>query len=325
MTELMRAVTSRKYGGPEVMRCEQIERPVPKEDQVLIKVAASSVNPYDWHLLRGKPWLLRAAEKSFWKPKHQVLGADIARTVAAVGAKVTKFNPGDDVFGDIGTGAFAQYACATPDLLTLKPNHVSFADAGVVGIAGLTALQALRDWAGVKPGDKVLVNGASGGVGAYAVQIAKILGAEVTAVCSTANVELVRGLGADHVIDYKRDDFTTADARYEVVLDLAANRSIGDIKHVMAPKSTWLHVGYNLGTMLKIGVFGRLLFSKSGKSAVIKIAEVRADDLVTLGKMLASGQIRSVIDRTYPLNDTPKAIEYIETMRAKGKVAIAID
>lgn len=324
MTELMQAVTSRIYGGPEVMCTERIERPVPDADQVLIKVAASSVNPYDWHFLRGEPWLMRLAEKSLFKPKHIVLGADIAGTIMAVGANVKKFKPGDDVFGDIGAGAFAQYACSTPDKLTLKPEHVSFADAGVVGIAGLTALQALRDWAGVTAGDKVLVNGASGGVGTYAVQIAKALGAEVTGVCGTTNLELVRGLGADHVIDYKAEDFTRAGTRYDVVLDLAANRTIGDVKNVLAPTGKWILVGFNLGTMLTVGVFGRWLFRDAGKSAVIKITEILADDLATLGEMLTSGQIRSVIDRTYPLKDIPKAIEYVETLRAKGKVAIAV-
>lgn len=324
MTELMRAVTSRRYGGPEVMHTERIERPVADADQVLIKVAASSVNPYDWHSLRGEPWLVRLAEKSFFKPKNIVLGADISGTIVAVGENVGKFNPGDEVFGVIDTGAYAELACSTPDKLTLKPGNVSFADAGVVGIAGLTALQALRDWAGVKEGDSVLVNGASGGVGTYAVQIAKVLGAEVTAVCSTTNLELVRDLGADQVIDYKVEDFTGAETRYDVVLDLAANRSVDDVKSVMTPSGKWILVGFNMATMIKVGLFGRWLFRDSGQSAVIKIADVLAEDLVTLGEMLAAGQIRSVIDRTYPLEDTPKAIEYIETMRAKGKVAIAV-
>lgn len=325
MSEQMQAVTSRRYGGPEVMRYERIERPVPDADQVLIKVAASSVNPYDWHSLRGEPWLVRLAGKSFFKPPHIVLGADVAGTIVSVGANVETFKPGDAVFGDIETGAFAQYACSTADKLTLKPDNVSFADAGVVGIAGLTALQALRDWAGVTEGDRVLVNGASGGVGTYAVQIAKVLGAEVTAVCSTPNQKLVRDLGADHVIDYKVEDFTRAGPRYDVVLDLAANRSIGDITRVMAPSGKWLLVGFKLSTMLAVGLFGRWLVRDAGRSAVIKIAEVVAADLAILGNMLASGRIRSVIDRTYPLKDTAGAIEYIETMRARGKVAIAVD
>lgn len=324
MTELMQAVTSRRYGGPEVMCHERIERPVPNADQVLIKVEASSVNPYDWHFLRGEPWLMRLAERSLFTPKHLVLGADIAGTVTAVGANVEAFTPGDEVFGVAGAGGFAQFACSTPDKLTLKPQNVSFADAGVVGIAGLTALQALRDWAGVKAGDRVLINGASGGVGTYAVKIAKTFSAEVTAVCSTTNLDLVRSLGADHVIDYKTEDFTRAGPLYDVVLDLAANRSVGDVKRIMAPESKWLLVGFNMKTMLAIGIFGRWLFRDAGQSAAIKIAEILADDLATLGAMLASGQIRSVIDRTYPLKDTPGAVEYIETMRAKGKVAIAV-
>jgi len=325
MNERMQAMTSRRYGGPEVMRYEMIERPVPNDGQVLIKVAASSVNPYDWHSLRGEPWLVRLAEKSFFAPRHIVLGADVAGTIVSVGAGVETFKPGDEVFGVIGTGAFAQYACSTADKLTLRPGNVSLPDTGVVGIAGLTALQGLRDWAGVTRGDRVLINGASGGVGTYALQIAKVFGAEVTAVCSAANLNLVRDLGADHVIDYGLEDFTRTGQQYDVVMDLAANRSIGDIKRAMAPSGRWLLVGFNMATMLALGLFGRWLVRDGGRSATIKIAEVVASDLAILGDMLASGKIRSVIDRTYPLKDTAGAIEYIETMRAKGKVAIAID
>jgi len=325
MNERMKAMTSRRYGGPEVMRDEMIERPVPDADQVLIKVAASSINPYDWHSLRGEPWLVRLAEKSFFVPQHIVLGADVAGTIEAVGDNVETFKPGDEVFGVIGTGAFAQYACSTADKLTLKPGNVSLVDAGVVGIAGLTALQALRDWACVTNGDRVLINGASGGVGTYALQIAKVFGAEVTAVCSATNLKLVRDLGADHVIDYEVEDFTRAGQQYDVVMDLAANRSIGDIKRAMAPSGKWLLVGFNMATMLAIGLLGRWLVRDAGRSATIKIAEVVAGDLAILGDMLASRQIRSVIDRTYSLKDTAGAIEYVETMRAKGKVAIAMD
>ncbi|WP_299345487.1 NAD(P)-dependent alcohol dehydrogenase [uncultured Maritalea sp.] len=325
MSDTMQAITSRAYGGPEVMRLEQVERPVPSDDQVLIKVAASSVNPYDWHFLRGSPFFIRLAASGLFKPKNVVLGADVAGVVAGVGRNVKKLKVGDEVFGDIGAAAFAQYAVAKPEKLALKPKEVSFLDAGVVGIAGLTALQAVRDWGEVKAGQKVLVNGASGGVGTYAVQIAKALGAEVTGVCSTPNVALVKSLGADHVIDYKKEDFTQNGVAYDVIIDLAANRSISDTKRAMAPVSKWVLVGFNLKNMLMGGLFGRWLFSEMGKAFVLKVAEVTSEDLETLGAMLASGEIRSVIDRAYPLKDTPIAIEYIETMRAKGKVAIEIE
>lgn len=324
MSDMMQAVTSRTYGGPEVMKFEQIARPVPNAEQVLIKIAATSVNPYDWHFLRGKPFFIRLAASGLMKPKNAVLGADVSGTVEAVGANVTLFKVGDEVFGDVGAGTFAQYTVADPSKLALKPVKVSHIEAGVVGIAGLTALQALRDWAEVKAGQKVLINGASGGVGTYAVQIAKAYGAEVTGVCSTPNVALVRSLGADHVIDYKKEDFTDNGQTYDVIIDLAANRSIADTKRAMAPMSRWVLVGFNLKNMLMGGLFGRWLFSDSGKAFVLKVAEVVPDDLTTLAEMLASGQIRSVIDRTYPLKDTPIAIEYIETMRAKGKVAIEV-
>lgn len=325
MSDKMQAMTSREYGGPEIMKLEELDRPVPKDDQVLIKVAYSSVNPFEWHHLRGEPWLMRIANKALFKPHVYVLGADVSGVVEAVGANVTAFKPGDEVFGDIGFGAFAQYAVGPVKKLVHKPKEVSLEDVGVVGIAGLTALQAVRDWGEVKEGQKVLINGASGGVGTYAVQIAKSYGAEVTAVCSGANVELVKGLGADHVIDYRQEDFTQNGKIYDVIIDLAASRSIKETKRAMAPISRWVHVGFNFKNMILGGLFGRWLFSDSGKSLVIKIADVNVDDLTTLGEMLASGTIRSVIDRTYELKDTPIAVEYSETMRAKGKVAIKIE
>ncbi len=321
---MMKAITSRTYGGPEVMKLEQIDRPVPSADEVLVKVAVSSINPYDWHQLRGEPWIVRAANKAISKPPKVVLGADVSGIVEAVGANVKTFKQGDEVFGDIGFGAFAEYAVADPKRLTLKPAAVSFADAGVVGIAGLTALQAVRDWGQVKQGQKVLINGASGGVGTYAVQIAKSLGAEVTGVCSTSNIELVKSLGADHVIDYKKTDFTQENIKYDVIIDLAANHSISDVKQAMAAKSVWVLVGMNLKNMMLVGLFSRWLFSETGKSAILKIAEVVASDLTRLGELLASGEMRSVVDRTYPLAETPIAVEYVETSRAKGKVGIRI-
>ena len=320
----MQAVTSRTYGGPEIMKFEEIDRPTPGPNEVLIKVAASSVNPYDWHFLRGSPFFIRFAGSGFPKPKHTVLGADVSGTIAAVGEGVTEYQIGDEVFGELESGCWAEYAIAPLDKITAKPETVSHLDAGVVGIAGLTALQAVRDWAQVKKGQSVLINGASGGVGAYAVQIAKYWGAEVTAVCSGRNVELVRELGAEHVIDYQKQDFAERANTYDVIIDTAANRSIKDIKKAMAPRSKWVLVGFNFKNMLLGGLFGRWIFSDSGKEFVMKVAEVNSEDLKTLGELLEKGTVRSLIDRTYPLNETPIAVEYVETMRARGKVAIEV-
>lgn len=320
----MRAMTSRTYGGPEVLKLEDLDRPSPQANEVLIKVAASSVNPYDWHFLRGSPFFIRLMASGFSKPKNIVLGADVSGTIAAVGEGLTEYQVGDEVFGELEGGCWAEYAVASLDKIAKKPQAVSHLDAGVVGIAGLTALQAVRDWAQVKKGQSVLINGASGGVGTYAVQIAKYWGAEVTAVCSGRNAELVRELGADHVIDYQKQDFTERANTYDVIIDTAANRSIKDIKKAMAPRSKWVLIGFNFKNMLLGGLFGRWLFSDSGKEFVMKVAEVNHEDLKTLGELLANGTIRSPIDRTYPLEETPIAVEYVETMRARGKVAIEV-
>jgi NADPH:quinone reductase-like Zn-dependent oxidoreductase len=325
MNTTMKAVTSRIYGGPEVMKLEEVERPTPKSGEVLIKVAASSVNPYDWHFLRGSPFFIRLVESGFLKPKNPILGADVSGTIAAVGPGVTAFKVGDDVFGDIGAGAFAQYAVAPVKKSVPKPKSIPHIETGVIGIAGLTALQAVREWGQVRRGQSVLINGASGGVGVYAVQIAKYLGAEVTGVCSGRNVDMVRDIGADHVIDYQRQDFTERANKYDVIIDLAANRSIKEIKQAMAERSVWVHVGFNFKNMAIGGLFGRWLFSDTGKDFVLKVAEVNQADLQTLGELLAEVHIKSVIDRSYELQDTAIAIEYIETMRARGKVAIRVE
>lgn len=325
MNATMMAVTSRRYGGPEVMRYEEVARPGPKAGEVLIKVASSSVNPYDWHFLRGTPAFIRLVQSGLIKPKNIVLGADVSGTIVALGAGVTEFQVGESVFGDIGFGAFAQYATASTKRIVHKPKDVPHIETGAIGIAGITALQAVREWGRVRRGDKVLINGASGGVGIYAVQIAKYLGAEVTGVCSTRNVEMVRELGCDHVIDYTRQDFTERANKFDVIIDLAANRSIQEMKRAMAERSKWVLVGYNFANMAIGGLFGRWLFSDTGKDFVLKVAGINKDDLRTLGEMLAEGTLKSVIDRSYELQDTAIAIEYIETMRARGKVAIRVE
>lgn len=324
MKQTMLAVTRQTYGGPDVMRLSQVDRPEPRTGEVLVEVKATSANPFDLFQLTGRPWLVRLPDKALFRPSVTILGADIAGTVAAVGDKVEDFKPGDAVLGDINFGAFAQYAIAQPQMLARKPEELSFEDAGVVGIAGLTALQAVRDWGRVKAGEKVLVNGASGGVGTFAVQIAKNHGAEVTGVCSTANVELVRSLGADHVIDYKSADFAAGKVRYDIIIDLVANRGPRAIGRILADNGRWVLVALDIPRFLISSFFGRWLLGGSGKKTTFKIAEVNQDDLATLGQMLVGGQIRTVIDRAYSLEDVPKAMGYLATKRARGKIAVRL-
>ncbi|MCT7376342.1 NAD(P)-dependent alcohol dehydrogenase [Chelativorans salis] len=323
MKQTMLAVTRETYGGPDVMCLSRVDRPIPKADQVLVEVEATSVNPFDWHQLTGRPWLVRLP--ALFKPSVRILGADIAGTVVAVGDQIQDFKPGEAVFGDINFGAFAQFAIAQPHMLARRPDGVTVEDAGVVGIAGLTALQAVRDWGRVQAGEKVLINGASGGVGAYAVQIAIAFGAEVTGVCSAANTALVRRLGADRVIDYKSTDFATEQVRYDVVIDLVANRGPRAIGRILADNGRWVLVALNIPRFLVSSLFGRWLLGGSNKTTTFKIAEIRQDDLATLARMLAEGQIRSVIDRSFSLEDVPKAMSYLATKRAKGKVAIRLE
>lgn len=325
MKQTMLAVTRETYGGPDAMRLSRVDRPKPKADQVLVEVEATSVNPFDLLQLRGRPWLVRLPEKALFRPSVRILGADIAGTVVAVGDQVEDFKPGDPVFGDINFGAFAQYAIAQPHMLARKPDGVSVEDVGVVGIAGLTALQAVRDWGRVRAGERVLINGASGGVGTYAVQIAKALGAEVTGVCSAANADLVRGLGADRVVDYKSTDFAAEGNRYDLVIDLVANRGPRAIGRTLAENGRWVFVALSIPILAASSLFGRWLLGGSGKTTTFRIAEIRQQDLAALAQMLAEGQIRSVIDRSFALEDAPKAMSYLATKRAKGKVAIRLE
>jgi len=319
----MLAVTRERYGGPSAMQISQVDRPKTAADQVLVEVKATSVNPFDLAQLTGRPWPVRLP--ALFKPSVRILGADIAGTVLAVGDQVQDFKLGESVFGNINFGAFAQYALAQPNMLTHRPDEMTVEEAGVVGIAGLTALQAVRDWGHVRVGEKVLINGASGGVGTYAVQLAKTFGAEVTGVCSAANAELVKGLGADHVIDYTSTDFTAKKVRYDVVIDLVANRGPGAIGRILADHGRWVLVALNIPHLLISLLFGRWLLGGSGKKTTFKIAEIIQDDLATLGQMHAAGQIRSVISRSLSLEDVPKAMSYLATKRAKGKIAIRLE
>jgi NADPH:quinone reductase-like Zn-dependent oxidoreductase len=328
----MKAIVYCDYGVAN-LKLEEIEKPVPNDDQILVKVRAASVNPYDWHFVEGTPYVMRAiAGVGLRKPKDIRLGVDFAGTVEAVGKNVTQFKPGDEVFGGRG-GAFAEYVCPRATrAVALKPASVSFEDAASVNIAGITALQALRDKGKVQAGQKVLINGASGGVGTFAVQIAKSLGADVTGVCSTRNVDLVKSLGADHVIDYTKEDFTKGAERYDVMLDNVGNRSLSECRQVLTPNGKYVLIGGGganeqgflggLGKALWAMVFSKFVNQQMG----MMMAEPTQKDLTLLADMMQSGKVKPVIDRTYKsLGETPDAIRYLEEGHARGKVIITVD
>jgi NADPH:quinone reductase-like Zn-dependent oxidoreductase len=325
----MKAVVRRCYGPPDVLAIEDVAKPVPKDDELLVKVHAASVNPADWHFVRGEPYLIRM-DFGFGAPKDPRIGIDFAGTVEAVGKDVTKFRPGDAVFGG-RNGALAEYITITGDgNLARKPAGISFEQAAAVNVAGLTALQTLRDRAALKPGQKVLINGASGGVGTFAVQIAKSLGAEVTGVCSTRNVELVRALGADHVIDYTRQDFTQGEAQYDVVMDNVVNRGILEVRRVLTPTGKLILIGGGgIDASPWYGAFKapiKALFVSwfVDQDMGMFISNHSSEDLATLARLMEEGKVIPVIDRTYRFHETAEAMRYLEAGRARGKVVVTM-
>src|SRR5437660_1146136 len=327
----MKAIVYCDYGLAN-LKFTDVEKPTATDDQVLVKVRAASVNPLDWHFIEGTPKIMRAMGVGLRKPKDTRLGVDFAGTVEAVGKNVTQFKPGDEVFGG-RDGAFAEYICPRADrAITLKPANITFEQAASVNIAGITALQALRDKGKVEPGQKVLINGASGGVGTFAVQIAKSLGADVTGVCSTRNLDLVRSLGADHVIDYTKEDFAKGDQRYDVILDNVANHSLSECRRVLNPDGKYVliggggvnegrWVGPGLTHALKAMFLSKFVSQKMG----MMLAELNHDDLAYLAGLMQSGKVTPVIDRTYKLSDLVDAIRYLEQGHARGKVVISVD
>ena len=324
--ELMKAIVYCDYGSPDVLRLEEIGRPVPDDSQVLIKVRAAAVNPLDWHYMRGTPYIGRAG-MGLRKPKVTGLGVDVAGRVAAVGSKVTRFKPGDEVFGS-ARGAFAEYVCASEGRLVLKPENLTFQQAASVPVAAITALQGLRDKGKLQAGQKVLINGASGGVGTFAVQIAKSLGAHVTGVCSTRNVDMVRSLGADEVVDYTKADFTRAGQRYDVILDNVGNHSLSACRRVLTPRGRYVMVGGPKGRWvapldraLAATVYSWFVSQHVG----MFMARMNKEDLGVLRDLMESGKVTPVLDRTYTLSQVPDAIRYLETGHARGKVVIAVD
>ncbi len=326
----MKAIVYCDYGLAN-LKLKEIEKPVPSDDQVLVRVHAASVNPYDWHFVEGTPKIMRMMGVGLRKPKDTRLGVDFAGTVEAVGKNVTQFKPGDEVFGGRG-GAFAEYVCPRASrAVALKPANITFEQAASVNIAGITALQALRDKGNVQPGQKVLINGASGGVGTFAVQIAKSFGAEVTGVCSTRNIDLVRSLGADHVIDYTKEDFAKGAERYDVILDNVPNHSLSECRRILNPNGKYVMIGGGGPNDSRwIGPFGRVINTMvlspfvSQKMGMM-MADANQKDLTVLGDMMQSGKVKPVIDRTYKLSEVPAAIAYVEQGHARGKVVITVE
>jgi NADPH:quinone reductase-like Zn-dependent oxidoreductase len=329
-TNPMKAIVYCDYGLAN-LKLVDVEKPTPADDQVLVKVRAASVNPYDWHFVEGTPKIMRLMGVGLRKPKDTRLGVDFAGTVEAVGKNVTQFKPGDEVFGGRG-GAFAEYVCVRGNrAVALKPANLTFEQAASVNIAGITALQAIRDKGKVQPGQKVLINGASGGVGTFAVQIAKSLGADVTGVCSTRNVDLVRSLGADRVIDYTKEDFAKGAERYDVILDNVPNHSLSECRRILNPKGKYVMIGGGgpndsrwigpFGRVIKAMVLSPFISQKMG----MMMADMSQKDLTILGDLMQSGKVKPVIDRRYKLSEVPAAIAYLEEGHARGKVVITVE
>ncbi len=324
----MKAIVQDRYGSPDVLALRDVDKPIPAENEVLVRIHAASVNARDWHVMRGDPYVARPSF-GFGRPKVKIRGTDFAGRVEAVGSDVQRFRPGDEVFGE-ADGAFAEYLCAPDGVVEAKPANLTFEQAAAVPLAGNTALIGLRDVARVQPAQQVLVNGASGGVGTFAVQIAKSLGAEVTGVCSTRNVELIRSLGADHVIDYTVEDFARSGRRYDVVLDLVGNRSLTDFRRALTPAGTLVLSGGGVssgGSMFgPMGLFLRSqLLSRFVRHRLLTLpSKPSKENLAALRELVESGKLTPVIDRTFPLSEAPEAIRYLEVEHARAKVVITV-
>lgn len=322
----MKAITLYKYGGPEALQFEDIEKPIPADDEVLVEVKAASLNIADWHMMTGSPYLVRLMGGGFRRPKERGVGKDIAGVVEAVGSGISGFEPGDEVMGEIN-GSFAEYAVAKERWLVQKPTNLSFEQAAGIPLASLTALQGLRDHGKLQAGQKVLVNGASGSVGTCAVQIAKAMGAEVTAVCSTRNVDTARSIGADHVIDYTKQDFTKLDERYDVMIDIVGNRSPRECRDVLVANGTYVIIGGPKGRVL--GPLPRMLrsmltFMGRSQNMAWFVANVNQPDLEHLKGLAENGDLVSVVDRTYSLDQVPDAFRYLGEGHARGKLIVTI-
>jgi NADPH:quinone reductase-like Zn-dependent oxidoreductase len=321
----MKAIVYQKYGSPDVLELKELEKPAPNDDEVLIKVHAASLNAADWHLLRADPFLVRL-ESGLLEPKRKVLGADVAGRVEAVGRNVKQFQPGDEVFGgQLGFGSFAEYVCASENALVLKPVNLSFEEAAAVPIAAVTALQALRNKGQIQSGQKVLINGASGGVGTFAVQIAKSFGAEVTGVCSTGKMEIVRSIGADQVIDYTKEDFTQTGQRYDLILAANGYHSISHYKRALSPKGIYVTTGGSTAQMFQAMLLGPVMSMIGSNRMGNMLARSNQKDLAFIKELIVAGKVTPVVDRCYSLREVPEAIRYLEEGHARGKVVITLD
>jgi len=322
----MKAIAYHNYGSPDVLKCEEIEKPTAGDDEVLIRVRAAAANPLDWHYMKGMPYILRIGA-GLRKPKEPRLGVDVAGLVEAVGRNVTRFKPGDKVFGSC-RGAFAEYACTSESRVVMKSDNVTFEQAACLNVAALTALQALRDRGKIQPGHKVLINGAAGGVGTFAVQIARSFGAEVTGVCSSRNVEMVRSNGADRVIDYTQEDFTNRGQRYDVILDSVGNHSLLAFRRVLNPKGIYIQVGgpdYRwIGPLVRvITALVLSMFVRQGLG--VFLTRSKKEDLSFMHQLMEDGKVKPVIDKRYGLSEVPEAIRYLAEGHARGKVVITLE
>jgi len=323
----MKAIVYTEYGPPDVLQLKEVEEPTPKDNEVLVKVHAASVNYPDWACVRGKPFMVRLMGSGLLKPKHKILGADIAGRVEAVGRNVKQFQPGDEVFGDKGAwgfGGFAEYVSVPESTLALKPANISFEEAAAVPTAAVVALQGLRDKGQIQPGQKVLINGASGGIGTFAVQIAKSFGAEVTGVCSTRNLDMVRSIGADQVIDYTQEDFTKNEQRYDLILAAAGYRSIFDYKRALSPKGIYVTTGGSLAQTFQAMLLGPWISMTGSKKMGNLMQRHNQKDLVFMKELLEAGKVRPVIDRRYPLSEVAEALRYYGEGHSQGKVVITM-
>jgi NADPH:quinone reductase-like Zn-dependent oxidoreductase len=320
----MKAVVYTQYGSPEVLHLVEVAKPVPKSDEVLVEVLGAAVNPLDRHFMRGEPFLVRLG--GLRKPKYKILGADVAGRVEVVGSGVKQLKPGDQVFGGgLGIGGFAEYACVLERQLALKPANLSFEDAAAVPVAALTALQGLRDQGRIQRGQKVLIDGASGGVGTFAIQIAKYFGAEVTAVCSTRNVDTARSLGADRVIDYSREDFTKSGGRYDLIFAANAHHSMFDYRRALTQKGICAVAGGGWSEIFQAMLLGPILSLIGRKKIAFVVAKMVTRDLNFLRDLLETGTVVPMIDRRYPLSDVAEALRYLEEGHAQGKVVITFE
>ncbi|HLV97544.1 MAG TPA: NAD(P)-dependent alcohol dehydrogenase [Ktedonobacterales bacterium] len=316
----MKAIVMSHYGSPDVLQLEEVAKPTPKDDEVLVQVLAASLNAADWHVVRGEPFPIRFMVGGLLEPKHTMIpGAAVAGRVEAVGSNVTQFRPGDEVFGDLsgcGWSGFAEYVCAREDALVLKPSNISFEQAAAVPLAAVTALQGLRDKGQIQPGQRVLIYGASGGVGTFAVQLAKALGAEVTAVCSTRNVEMVRSLGADHVIDYTREDVTQQGQPYDLILAANGYHSIFAYRRALRPEGRYVMTGGSNAQMFQAMLLGPVISMSGTRKMGNLLARPNQQDLTFIKGLLEAGKVVPVIDRQYPLHQVPEAIRYLEAGHA---------